>query len=1032
MAINPSNDLRREERLNEILAAYLEAVDAGRRPDPQAWLASYPDFAGELTEFFANQEEVNRLAAPFRAVGDRALAATLGAEPTTERHSTGTKVRYFGDYELLEEIARGGMGVVFRARQVSLNRIVALKMILAGQFASSTDTQRFRTEAEAAANLDHPNIVPIYEVGEHEGQHYFSMKYVEGGSLASAGLRDQGSGIREERQRWAARLMEQVARAVHYAHQRGILHRDLKPANILLSFSPPKADSPSGVDSAVPMITDFGLAKRVSGDPGASTAGYLTRSGAIVGTPSYMSPEQAAGTKSLSTAADVYSLGAILYELLTGRPPFRGANELETLRQVTGQEPERPSSINTRVDRDLETICLKAMSKEASRRYASAEALSDDLQRYMTGEPIQARPVGQTERLWRWAQRNPTVATLGSAVATLLLIATIGSTIAALYIRGQRDELADKVRDEEIAKEKAEQERDAKDKARAIANEQRDLAEVRELTARRNLYGAHVNLAWQAWEKPQVSRVLELLDRQRPAPGQLDLRGFEWYYLWRQCHSDRLTLRSRAESVNAVAFSPDGRILAAAGGREITLWDPANGAELAVFHGHTAVVTCLAFSPDGTTLASGGGGNEKEGRDFTVRLWNVVERKPRRVLNGLTGAVTSIAFSANGELLVAGLNSQSEIAKLWNAETGVENFTLPREARGGSWRVAVALSPDNTVLVTGFSSGKSADSFKLWDAAKGKRLSDVEGHRGFVNALAFLPGLGGVVAVGHMDGSIEVWNVNESRRLCLIRGHKSDVMALAFDTSGRRLATAGRDQTIKLWEVVERGKFLRELETRSGHTDVVAAVAFSPDGREVATGSWDGTAKLWSSAGRQGWTPVKGTHDTLNPRSVDFNRDGRLLAVADQSGAIRIWDHAANKEGPTLEGARRSLALSPDGKCVATYCADGTVKVWNLSDGQVSLTVEHLEGKPSALLYSRDGAELAIASTQKLKNVVSFRNTTTGNESRAIQGTGLWRALALSPDGKILATADYATSTVQFWNTDNGERLKSFRPRSLA
>jgi tetratricopeptide (TPR) repeat protein len=336
-----------------------------------------------------------------RSPHDQHTASVLG-QATASTLIEPTHVRYFGDYEIVREIARGGMGIVFQARQISLGRPVALKMILAGQLANETDVRRFYTEAEAAANLDHPGIVPIFEVGQHEGQHFFSMGFVQGQSLS---LRLAGGPlpIRE-----AAELIRRVSEAIEYAHQRGVIHRDLKPANILLD------------QNGNPRVTDFGLAKRLQ------TESDLTGSGQIMGTPSYMPPEQAGGKRgSVGPAADVYSLGATLYALLTGRPPFQATSAMDTVLMVISDEPVPPRRLNTSIPRDLETICLKCLEKEPGKRYATAAVLAEDLRRYLAGEPITARPVGPAERSWRWCKRNPWLAgALGSAAA--LLVAVVG------------------------------------------------------------------------------------------------------------------------------------------------------------------------------------------------------------------------------------------------------------------------------------------------------------------------------------------------------------------------------------------------------------------------------------------------------------------------------------------------------------------------------------------------------------------------------------------------------------------------------
>ncbi|MCW5555413.1 MAG: serine/threonine protein kinase [Verrucomicrobiae bacterium] len=409
-----------------------------------------------------------------------------GDQPTLAE-SAGPLPRTFGDYEVVEELARGGMGVVYRARQSSLQRTVALKMVAAGHLASPTSIQRFKTEAEAAANLDHPNIVPIYEIGEHDGQHYFTMKLIEGASLAqrfeefmladvgggreravergtppsSAGLHpavsricnppesssvDAGksserlpntirrysrlkicatrlfavrtspghsTAILRERADKLAALLAKVAEAVHYAHQRGILHRDLKPGNILIDRD------------GQPHVTDFGLAKRVEADSG------LTVSGEIMGTPAYMAPEQAAGNvRQVTTAADVFSLGVILYQLLTGRIPFAGATPVEIFHNIIHSEPPAPRSLSPTVPRDLETICLKSLEKDATKRFGSAKEVAEELNRFVRGEPIQARPVSRPERVWRWSRRNPALAGFAAATIILLLTMLIGAPVA--------------------------------------------------------------------------------------------------------------------------------------------------------------------------------------------------------------------------------------------------------------------------------------------------------------------------------------------------------------------------------------------------------------------------------------------------------------------------------------------------------------------------------------------------------------------------------------------------------------------------
>jgi tetratricopeptide (TPR) repeat protein/tRNA A-37 threonylcarbamoyl transferase component Bud32 len=420
------HNLEREERVNEVLAEYLEAVEDGQAPDRQELLARHPDLAPELAAFLDDRDRVARLAMPFRSAVQAVLAATpppvntpfpgleenaeAGPLPEREAHA-------FGDYELLAVLGQGGMGTVYKARQKGLNRLVALKMIRLSSLGWETEVQRFRNEAEMVALLDHPQIVPVYEVGQVEGQPYFCMKLIDGGSLAGhlARFRDDP--------RAAAQLVALIARAVHHAHQRGILHRDLKPSNILLDAA------------GQPYVTDFGLAKRLEADAS------LTQSGALVGTPSYMAPEQASGKNGLiTTATDVYGLGAVLYALLTGKPPFHGETVLDTLERVKGCEPEPPTGHNRQVDRDLEIICLKCLEKDPQRRYGSAAELADDLERWLAGEPIRARPVGRASHLWRWCRRNPVPSGLVATTTLLVVLGVVGLAVGARLVWREKEQ----------------------------------------------------------------------------------------------------------------------------------------------------------------------------------------------------------------------------------------------------------------------------------------------------------------------------------------------------------------------------------------------------------------------------------------------------------------------------------------------------------------------------------------------------------------------------------------------------------------
>jgi eukaryotic-like serine/threonine-protein kinase len=1007
MTDSPDLSTERERRLHEVMAAYVEAVDAGQAPDRAAILAAHPELAGDLEAFFADHDRLDRLARPLREIAREAddAAATFG-EPAPVDHSTtlgdparrlgetatatlaaapgearpdatlsyeegpsvppgpGTRIRYIGDYELLDEIARGGMGVVYKARQVSLKRMVALKMILAGEFASLAEVERFHVEAEAEAGLEHPNIVPIYEVGSHEGRHYFSMKLIEGGSLSTRipSLKDDP--------REAARILATVARAVHFAHQHGILHRDLKPANILID--------PEGQ----PHITDFGLAKRVQDD------GSLTRSGAIMGSPPYMAPEQARGHKrSVTTATDVYGLGAVLYEMLSGQAPFRGDTPTATLLQVMEREPEHPRLVNPHADRDLETICLKCLEKDPKRRYDSAAAVADDVERWLRGEPILARRTGAWERAVKWVRRRPAAAAL-IGVSGVALLTLVGLAVALAY----------------------------HSRLQVLLKKEEQL----------NYYNRFV-LAEREWATNHVGRTRELLDACPPA-----LRGWEWRYLSRLCHTELLSMHGHSDTIWSLAYSPDGRRIASASfDHTVKVWDAATGREVRSL-AHPFRVTSVAFSPDGQRLVSACGDFDTPGE---VRIWDVDQGLARSIIPAGTGQSACVLFSPDGRKLAwnCGQSARPREVVVWDLEVGRQVLTISDHEDTVS---SVAFSPDGRLLATSmglsdiFDPKKQPSPIKLWDARTGALVRALPGQVGQTTRTAFSPDGTLLVSAG-WDQAVKLWDVATGAERRTLTGPSNMIESVAFSRDGRRIASADEDGVIRVWDVATG----RESLVLRGHTRFLQDVVFSPDGQRLASAGSEGVIRVWdTSAGQE--SRVLGR---LNGCvfSVAFSPDGTCLLAGGGDGSLELWDVATGRETATLPSVGDhvwGVAFSPDGRRVAAGLGDwrtpdrpGLVRVWDAASREPLLTLRAHVGITWGVAFSPDGSLLASGGgpLAPYRDETRLWDARTGRELRRLRGhlQGV-RGVAFHPQGELLATSS-GDATVKLWDVATGRAIRT-------
>jgi WD40 repeat protein len=949
----------------------------------------------------------------------------------------GLKSRYFGDYEILDEIARGGMGIVYRARQLGLNRRVALKMVQSSHLLSDEARLRFRVEIEAVAQLNHPHIVSLYESGEQDGAHYFTMRLVEGGDLAAQ--------LKKERPlRERIRLLVKVCRAVHYAHQRGILHRDLKPSNILVDLE------------GEPHVADFGLAKSLDQDSG------FTFTSSVLGSPNYMAPEQAAGkTRQLTTAVDVYGLGAILYHLLAGCPPFEAKTPIETLRQVVDNDPLPPRSTNPHIDRDLETIALKCLRKEPSARYGTAEELAQDLERWLAGDPILARPLGPFATAWRWSRRHPAAAMLGAALIVALAAIVVGTALAAVRIQRAEQKSAAHLRESllrEASSLRLESEIGNRDEGLRLIREAAALGGPPEfrIRARNEL------LATMVRTEPKFLPV-----KATNANVRLDLNGIhpgfqmaasvenETNVVFRALED--AAFRGRVVSLDGPVarvevFSPSGLFLAYRQPGMIGVWDLRTARRCFTRSGTNFT---FAFHPREDAILV----QESPHEAVLLDLPSGTERHrwiaPSSRLSGRRTGWYLLSFSPDGRML-ATASVGSVLVELLNPNTGEQLRTLTNNSRA----VAMSWSVDSDSFAIATADGRVT----IWNPSTGELEWSSPVMIAAVQSMAFHPHREWL-AVGCQDQKVRFIDTHQKR------------FVFEYPVESRRLAFSPHG--IRLGPVWSQGRF-GWLETRRTEAFISFGVgsslnaltdgSFSADGRVLTVGhsgavmvcnphigrkvrtrnDWRASASLFHPkesylfvSDRRGISRytyeldgarfTNSSPEVILPgaewRTFAFTPDGqRFAAFNSQSNAIVVFDQTLTNRlasfGP--HPAAETIAFSPDARWLATSSrSDRAVRLWDVGGEKIITRLP--VGYPARSAFSSDGRWF-VATGERFE----LRKTGTWEPAASLQFTEkrpILGAAAFSPDSRLLAVV-VNRFEVHLFNLKTFERIGILRPPS--